>query len=234
MHINKQNTQQHNIKNSCFVTGCDTNYEWALPWWYDNFQKHNVNKYNLVFADLGMSKKALDWCSKRGQIITSKYKFNIAWFMKPLILSNLPYQYGIWIDLDCEIRRPLDDLARYATKGFSVTLDKWALYFCQMKSIPVATGVIATPTNNKILLEWVDYTINNYKNFRGDQEILNEILKKYCYSKKKYKDVIIMTPYWQWLRLDGDNPNAFIMHWTGSKGNEIIRQQIINKKINDI
>ena len=35
-----------------FLTGCDYKYEWLLPWFFENYLKHN--KAPLVFADFGL------------------------------------------------------------------------------------------------------------------------------------------------------------------------------------
>ena len=39
-----------------FLTGCDNNTEWQLPWFVHNYRKHNT--IPLVLADFGMSKEA--------------------------------------------------------------------------------------------------------------------------------------------------------------------------------
>ena len=39
-----------------FLTGCDNNTEWQLPWFVHNYRKHNTTP--LVLADFGMSKEA--------------------------------------------------------------------------------------------------------------------------------------------------------------------------------
>ena len=35
-----------------FMTGCDHNTEWQLPWFIENFERYNDTK--LVIADFGM------------------------------------------------------------------------------------------------------------------------------------------------------------------------------------
>lgn len=215
--------------NTCFVTGCDKCYEWALPWWYKNYSKHN--DFNLVFVDFGMSNKALSWCETKGEILNIDNNFTKAWFCKPIALRNIPYEYGIWIDLDCEIRKRLQSLITYANYGFAVTIDKYAKYFCKDMNNPAASGVVGVYKDNEILIEWEQETLKNYKNYRGDQEILNSILQHRKTGRKRYKGVAVMPLEMQWLRLDGDNKNAAIMHWSGTKGNAIIKDQIKKNNI---
>ena len=37
-----------------FITGCDHNTQWQLPWFVENFKKHNPNAELLIF-DFGMN-----------------------------------------------------------------------------------------------------------------------------------------------------------------------------------
>ena len=45
----------NNIKsyNKAFLIGCDKNVEWLLPWFIENYKKHNSTP--LIFADFGIS-----------------------------------------------------------------------------------------------------------------------------------------------------------------------------------
>lgn len=233
--VKKQSGKSNKVKaskeNTCFVTGCDRNYEWAIPWWYKNYIRHNKD-YKLIFVNLGMSDKALNWCKTKGEILDINYNFHKAWFCKPVVLRSIPYEYGIWIDMDCEVRKSLNALITYSNYGFAVTIDKYAKSFCGGMQNPVATGVVGCNKNNEILIEWEQKTLEASKDFRGDQEVLNHILKKRKMGRKRYKDIAIMPKEMQWLRLDGDNKNAAIMHWTGPAGDEIIKKQIKEQKIN--
>ena len=221
-----------NIKpeESCFITGCDGYYEWALSWWYDCFSQYN-KKYNLVFADFGMSQKARDWCSERGEVLQVRDKFTQTWFKKPIALDKSPYEYSVWIDLDCQVNKDLHILLKYAMQGFAVTIDTYGAYFCKMKN-PVASGVVGVTKGHKILKDWVKLTREQHGKYRGDQEVLNQITKKYKTSLTKYNsEIMIMPQEMQWLRLAGENKNAAIMHWTGKDGNAIIKQRMKEKGI---
>lgn len=118
------------------IVGCTVHQEWLLPWWWMNFRLHN--NYPVTFINFGdMSEKALEWCSKRGNVISldldddfivRKEKINpetakkwqslhsliwtmrLAWFKKPFALLKTPYEKTIWMDLDCQTRGSLHPL----------------------------------------------------------------------------------------------------------------------------
>jgi len=52
------------------LVASDKDQEWILPWWY-HFYKQN-NTLPIAFMDLGLSKRALSWCEKKGQVISLK------------------------------------------------------------------------------------------------------------------------------------------------------------------
>ena len=42
-----------------FMTGCDQNTEWMLPWFIENYKKHNDTP--LTVMNFGMSNQCLEW-----------------------------------------------------------------------------------------------------------------------------------------------------------------------------
>lgn len=107
--------------------------EWLIPWWWYNYRAHN--DLPVVFIDLGMTKKAQDWCKERGTllpldvpdslvfpkeavdpILASKWEqiigsgvwdVRLKWFKKPFAFRKSPFEKSLWIDLDCEVRASL-------------------------------------------------------------------------------------------------------------------------------
>jgi hypothetical protein len=113
------------------IVGCTQDYEWLLPWWWMNFRLHN--SYPVTFVNFGnMSSKGLNWCEKRGQIITLEIPDNFVktkeeitpklikiwdphdnpslwskrpfFYKKPFALLRTPYDKTVWLDLDCQVR----------------------------------------------------------------------------------------------------------------------------------
>ena len=118
------------------MTGCDATQEWILPHWWRYYRA--VASYPVTFVDFGMSQSAQLFCRKKGLLlqatdllgytkersaidpITAKFWDRIypgdlwqaraIWFAKLLALLKTFYRDTLWIDLDCEIRKPLDAL----------------------------------------------------------------------------------------------------------------------------
>ena len=214
-----------NLEECCFITGVDNVQEWMLPWWYDNYIKYN-NKYNLYICDFGMSQKAIDWSNNITETIKLKDNYDFTWFKKPIAIKKAHNKYKnvVWIDIDCEIRSDMKDLFNFAQKGFAVTIDTHA-WFCRNPQA-LATGVIAVTKGNKVLKKWIEMIEKQRNKFRGDQEILNDIV-----VREGREGITIMPGIWQGLRCAGDNPKNKIMHWTGPKGKEIIKKQMEQKGI---
>lgn len=49
------------------MVGCIKEQEDLIPWWVDNYEKHN--KYPVVFADFGISDEMKQYCEKHGKVI---------------------------------------------------------------------------------------------------------------------------------------------------------------------
>lgn len=208
--------------NKCVITGCDNSHEWMLPWWWKHYS--SCNKYDVMFADFGMSSTMLEWCRERGEIIPLRFNIRKNWFKKPFSLLGSPYHYSVWVDLDCEVRKPLDPIfVSTAERGFAVTEDLHNPWIDTPKVL--ASGVVGSIHGNPIILEWSRRCLSPGK-ARGDQEVLNALLVG------KYGDITIMPLDYQWLRIAGDNnPDAVIMHWTGTKGKNHIRRKMGMKPV---
>ncbi len=131
------------------IVGVDCNLEWALPWWWLYYSSHNT--YPVTFVDFGMTGRAKQWCSERGELralaisndfvlpmdkiapdLALRWKKEITghwwecrtgWFKKPLALLHTPYQRTIWIDIDCEVRGELSPIFTFCHNpaGLAVT-----------------------------------------------------------------------------------------------------------------
>ena len=123
------------------------NQEHLIPWFYKNYKKHN--DYPILFIDLGMSKEAVDFCQKKGDVkklnipetffskekdvsTANKLKWKRAFskncfksrpyfHKKPFCLLQTFFETTIWLDLDCEVKKNLNPLFLKAQKnGFAI------------------------------------------------------------------------------------------------------------------
>jgi len=189
------------------LTGADESAEWMLPWWFDNLREHNPD-LKVAFADFGMSPQMRQWCRRRGHVVEVPEAGPQAWHRKPFALMKCGFQRMAWIDADCEIRGPLDQLFDFASEGIGLTLDPHSQWIEQPGGL--ATGVVACSHGEPAIEEWGKAILAG--EHRGDQEALNSI-------RGRLQDrITIMPPELQRLRLDGDSSEATIMHWTGPDG----------------
>lgn len=233
------------------ITGCDKHQEWLLPWWWDHYSRHN--HYPVLFADFGMSKKALEWCQEKGNCITvtptlvneesispsdkqkweNRYGKGIwfcrsTWFKKPLALLNSPFSTGIWIDLDCEVRNGLDPLFHSLAFGGEMAL------------VSEPSFIQSHEKNLKLLLPEEHAYNSGVIVFRPNTDIIHDWIKEsserghlhagdqQALSRSIYnrKNTIVELPnIYNWGRVLGENPQALIYHFTGGVGKmEILRK----------
>ena len=216
------------------IVGTDETQEWLLKWWWNHYSKSN--SYPVTFFDLGMSKSARMWCASKGDVQDfsfpkgwikpkeeidpkdsslweEKYHGDLwegrtEWFTKPFLLLKSPYKRTVWMDLDCEVRRPIDKLFDFTDKdeGFSILkfqLDELDIY---------NTGVIACRHGSPIPEKWALHTRDhNHKHF-GDETVLMEMIEK---------ENLKITPHpllYNWPTIIPQDPETVIRHHAGGHG----------------
>ena len=205
----------------CFLTGCDSNFEWMLPWCVSNIQRH-MPDIPVVVADFGMSKKGLQSARDAGvQEVLSGFQTSggkKSWFLKPDALLRSPYEKTVWIDVDCEVVAPCPEIFNYCiSEKLALTYDPWAK---RRGRAYWATGVIGVKGSPMILKEWATHC--RKARGRGDQELLYSIIGSSDIKVNR------MPPEFQWLRLDIkhglDSDSKKVIHWTGPHGKTHIRR----------
>ena len=205
-----------------FLTGCDSNTEWMLPWFFENYSKHNTTP--IAVADFGMSEKGLEVAKSNSDLILDMTKFKgKGWFLKPMAMLAVPSKKIVWIDTDIEVRGDLSDILKHIEpEKLSMVIDHpWTN---RRGELWHNSGVVAFQNKPMILRQWYQEIQNNPQ--RGDQETLHAMLNPI--TKMSYiKDL----PHkYNVLRLDLiDNrvpKDIAAMHWTGQKGKDEIRRQM--------
>jgi hypothetical protein len=210
--------------NNLFITGCDAKTEWMLPWFMNNFRKHNSITPIQIF-DFGMSPAMHD---KYSRMITQHRTQDPGWFKKPsaMLKASKMSEKIVWLDTDCEIRDNVEDIFdRIVPNKLSMAIDQpWS----NRRGEPWHnSGVVGFQNQPQILKEWVTSTM--FTDLPGDQEVLHTMVKS---GMKRMMHIEDLPKMYNTLRLDiMDNTtpkNIKIMHWTGQKGKEEIRKQIKN------
>jgi hypothetical protein len=237
------------MKKKGIIVGCDVNQEGFLLWWWNHYSLHN--SYPVVFADFGMSKKAICWCKEKGtylplslpsKLASAQKKVSIekkeawedlygkgvldvraAWLKKPFAILQFPWDLGLWLDLDCEIRENLDplfhsfnfgiDLAlvRDRVQDFGVLLPGEVLY---------NSGLVAFRKNAKILHHWIKTILHSKDEFPGDQDALSRAIFMHKPSFLELSSV------YNWPNAWGYQDKAVIHHFCGGSGKLAILEQM--------
>jgi len=213
------------VYDKVFVTGSDKNNEWMLEWFLNNFKMHNTTP--IVFADFGVSDKVREWADKEfDSVIEMPKSKGTSWFLKPLTMieTSKVSKKVCWIDTDCHVLRSIDDIFKYTEpQKLCMGLDKpWTEQFNETWH---NSGVVAFEGTPHVLIAWEE-SVRSTDNIRGDQEVLHAMMKNDPLRRRVYiKD---LPNFYNWLRLqvqNGDDSfNKRVMHWTGRKGKDQIRE----------
>ena len=88
--------------NKTFAVGADTNHEDLLPWWYANIKRYSPEP-DITIADLGLSSHMKEWAKDHSDtFLEYDVPTGRAWFYKPQVMIDAPYEYVCWVDSDCE------------------------------------------------------------------------------------------------------------------------------------
>ncbi len=223
------------------IIASDQTLEWILPWWLENYRKHN--SHPVAFIDLGLSFEKKDWCKKHGEFIplrvvdfaeetdpeTAKqweeefgrhfWGSRDAWFKKPLACLKSPFERTVWIDIDCEVRAPITPLFQYADSpsGFAMAKEQ----VDPSKAFQIYnSGIIVFRQNHPLLKEWADLCLTRSGQFRGDQEAFSHMI-----AERKI-GIDEVPPLYNWSRCREDRDDVAIQHWHGHHGKYVIRTLI--------
>jgi hypothetical protein len=204
------------------LIGCDANQEWMLRWWFKNYKEHN--NLPVVFANFGCTPEGLKYAQSQSKCIidmtTAKEK---GWFKKPKAMLACPANMTLWIDMDAEVKGPLKEVFNKFEPGkLAMVVDHpWKKRRGELWHNSGVVGFMGKP---QILKDWADKVALNPQ--IGDQEVLHSMLNPIL----KISYITDLPHKYNVLRIDVDDNNVpndpVIMHWTGSKGKDIIRSQI--------
>ena len=212
-----------------FLTGCDYNTEWQLPWFIENFIEHSTGI--LQIADFGMSNDMLDLIEHHPrfgkQIYILSFENNLSgWFKKPrAIYTATSDGFSIcWLDTDCQIDGDIDSIWDHFEGGrLGMVVDRpWT------KRRPdngewYNSGVVLSD-RNPTLTSWMH-------SCEEDQTESDQYVLYHMHTPIERIGKIYPIPHeYNTLRLDYiDNvavDNPIVIHHTGKQGNDVIRQQM--------
>jgi len=208
------------LYDEAFLTGADSKTEWMLQWFFENYKKHNDKP--IIFADFGV--QDLDAIRPHVHAIIDLSKIGEkGWFKKPKSMLHAPAKKCIWLDSDCEVKANLDEMFNLLQPNkLNMVEDKpWTT---RRKEEWFNSGVVGFIGKPEILKRWAHKVQESPET--GDQEVLHYMLDPL--SQMTYINPI--PPIYNYMRLMvldyGENPDAKIIHWTGEKGKNIIKEQM--------
>ncbi len=204
-----------------FITGCDSNNEWQLPWFFENYKKHNDTP--LVFADFGVEDIEAVKPHVHAVVDLTKVEEK-GWFKKPKAIFHCPAKQKVWLDTDCEIRGNISGIfGLLKPQMLNMIEDKpWAK---RRGGVQYNSGVVGVIDKPVILGMWAQWVQEGGE--VGDQEVLTANLNPI--TAIKYINSLPNEYNWLRLQIENDNEpatNARVVHWTGAKGNDRIRSMI--------
>jgi hypothetical protein len=205
-----------------FLTGCDEDHMWMLPWFVENYKKHN--SLPLVFANFGVSEKSLEWCRDNFHVIMDMSESQEkGWFKKPRSMLSCPSKQTVWLDTDCQVLDNLDGIFnKLVSNKLGMIEDKpWTKRRGERWYNSGVVGFIDKPM---ILHQWCHKVKNDP--IVGDQETLHEMLNPitemtYIHPLPNEYNVLRIQ-----IETDRYEGNKKIIHWTGRKGKNRIRSMI--------
>ena len=206
------------------LTGVDNRLDYLLDWWLSNATKHH-DKERIGVWDLGMNPDTKqEMIEKYPEVWFSEdlpRHTKSGWFHKLHCVINAPEKRVAWLDIDCEILTDISDVFDL------VPPDTIGLTRDIVRGNWWATGVIVVNDRPNLLNLW-DMRLQKNDGVRGDQEALYDMI-----DTKPHEQIIELPQDYQWLRLSfrkgRDSPTKKVIHWTGPKGKEHIKQHLMRK-----
>ncbi len=195
-----------------------------------------------------MSDEAKAWCSERGTVIRlpladvfvaekqevaedaaalwestngkQLWASRTGWFKKPFACLLSPYDQTVWIDLDCEIRRPLEPLFSHADHPSGIAIANEMDNKREFNS-----GVIVFRKGIPLLESWKNRSLEANHLYAGDQDILTALIHEQSLT------ISVLDPIYNWSRCRGENSDAVIYHWHGPHGKAVIAHALLQSQI---
>ena len=236
------------------LIGADQSQEWMLGWWYRHYTKHN--QFPIAICDFGLSKEGRKKAEHVGHVLpfqkdsllnkfrqtedipadwTDIYPGDLKtihpiWMLKPFALLFTPFQQTLWIDIDCEIRGPLDDLfsASNNPSGFACALDTKSCYQMMLSKkllLPgervYNSGVIAYRHKSQVVDLWSEEVLHHHFNYLGDQDALSRVIYRHRLPINRLHTKFNARP------LQAEDPNMVIIHWVKIQGKMRILEKLM-------
>ncbi len=241
------------------ITGASSEQEWMLPHWWRCYTA--LCQEPVAFIDFGMSPSARAWCQAKGSFLPfhspsglvreksaicpirakfweriypgNVWKARPIWFAKIFALLQTPYRRTIWIDLDCEVKQPLDDLFHLADNpaGLAVTPTTPALQkasevtgLLKQGERGYNPGVLAFKHGSPALFAWAKLSIERNGELLGDENTLSRALLEGAFP------ITSLPLTYNWPFFFPENLEAKIIHFFTDRGKRELLHRMSSRK----
>ena len=200
--------------NKLYITGADKKTDWMLPWFEENFTLHNPDAQLAVY-----------------EFDTFRQDLQ-GWFKNPAAMMDASAiaDQVVWIDSDCEVKKNLDGIFNHiSSQKLTMAVDRPWTTRRGDRGTWYNSGVVGFEGIPPILSEWARYIKDGLTNEVGDQEVLNWMLGGD--PIREITHINHLPARYNFLRLDIQDKypgfdDAAIVHWTGGKGKEVIKEMM--------
>lgn len=249
-------TWQKTLHERGILVAFDKTMQPLLLWWYKNLRKHC--SYPVAFISLrGINENVKNWCKQNGYFYdveefveyfktikipfhclvnwSKNYSGDVAsvrpyWFAKPISIMQTPFLQTLYLDIDCEVKAPLDGLfSELNEEEMCISEDKYESIYLnkeEPKKIIYNSGVILYKSGAKIIEKWALRSLKYSHDFPGDQDLLSYIIYKDNFKPK------ILSKIWNFeYSLPNRSENVKILHYNGGKAKLEIIEKIQKDKV---
>lgn len=231
-------------KGNGILVAADESLEWLLPWWWERLQTQN--RLPVCFVDLGLSHYGRSFCQQRGELVNLSMQPTFSalsdetswetlfgknwkekrsgWFKKPFAFLTTPFEKTLWLDIDCEVLKPIDALferegeIHLATESESTQERERGLRILVEEESLYNSGVVLYSHGSSLIGKWAEAVAQQGKQFCSDQHVLSHLIYETKYP------IHLLEKEYNWHMAWGLNIHAAIIHWVGSWGKEFIRR----------
>lgn len=212
------------------MTACDSGLEDLMPWWIQNTRRFTSAPVYVI--DLGMTDVAIKMLQGQGARVGSLTPLENMhpWFNKPWCLEKTETDQTLWLDVDVEVLKPIDDIWDLCHEGkIGLCEDPVMQRQGPEHMYTLNSGVMLLDSVPKKFLKRWQKEIQTNK-YRGDQEALRGMIQFDKMLRQETVELFKLPQEWNWLRLmymrGEDSEDKKMLHWTGPSGKQIIRDKI--------
>ena len=147
-----------------------------------------------------------------------------SWFKKPFAFLQTPFKRTLWLDLDCEVLKPLhalfenqEGLLLAKETEASIQKDRSSETIYE-DEILYNSGVVLYSQGDPLIGRWAQKILETKDHFWSDQHALSRLIfEEKVPIHRLHED-------YNWQMSQGFNMHAAIIHWVDSWGKDYIRK----------